>query len=448
MRNSLLLGLVAATFAIAGIVVAANSGDQPPPGAPDRPRAITKGEPAPDAKPDDKPEEKVAYSTQPRMQVARDLKLGDVGSIAWSPDGNIIAVRGSVRTVAGLDSVVNVTSTSFHQNEGNTLEVPLAGSSQLIGFTSNGKELVTDQREYNLVSGFHRLRFMETSFAPNRAYVNHLEPRTVNLDADDTHGYAFAADAKTFRTIAYERDGSGNPKKLEVREVDAATGRTLKSLMKTDFVEHMLSPNGKRLATVDKDGKVLVYNVDRGAKLSTYALAEPPSLPSIVSSGYGSFGGGFSGGQPVTPSLRVSLVFSPDASRLVVSRAIGQTVVINTETGEALPVLEGSEMMRTNPTTTAFTGDGRLLAMTGSHYTLTKINTGGPKGGRDQPALTHSRSFLTVWDTQTGKVLKSWDRTPLVAFNPARPVLAILEPNGENTTRLGLWDFSAEVAKK
>jgi hypothetical protein len=57
---------------------------------------------------------------------------------------------------------------------------------------------------------------------------------------------------------------------------------------------------------------------------------------------------------------------------------------------------------------------------------------------------------MGVWDTDSGKLLKRWDgQIPSgVAFHPTKPILAILEPNGENTTRLGLWDFSAEVEKK
>jgi hypothetical protein len=159
------------------------------------------------------------------------------------------------------------------------------------------------------------------------------------------------------------------------------------------------------------------------------------------------------GGAP-TYYERTGPVFSPDASKLVVSRAIGQTVVIDTETGKPLPALEGSEMMLTRPLPHAFTGDGRLLAMTGTHYTIQKSSAqfGGPggfrKGAKEQDVLSAGSNFLTVWDTQTGKVLKSWDRSPTVVFNPVRPVLAILEQNGENITRLGLWDFAADSEKK
>ena len=83
----------------------------------------------------------------------------------------------------------------------------------------------------------------------------------------------------------------------------------------------------------------------------TYALPEPAALPPIASSPYAQFGGNFGRGLGrgwVAGRAELHyLVFSPDASKLVVSRAIGQTVVIDTETGEALPALEGSEMMLT-----------------------------------------------------------------------------------------------------
>ena len=61
--------------------------------------------------------------------------------------------------------------------------------------------------------------------------------------------------------------------------------------------------------------------------------------------------------------------------------------------------------------------------------------------------LDSPQSFLAVWDTQTGKIVKTWEMSPTVAFNPTRPILAVLEDN-EGDTRLGLWDFSAEAGEK
>jgi RNA polymerase sigma factor (sigma-70 family) len=462
-RQTLLIGVLVVAVA-AGAVVAAGLGKQDLPGEPPKPTSATKGGPLAQGKGAENAAERVEFTTQPKMRVARDHKLSDVRIAIWTPDGHALGFQGigilRGTSLKGEESIIdkgNAVQMDYRLFEPIKVSVAasqrfLGNNQSFVGFTPDGKFLVTEQREHELVSGNHRLHFTPLD-RPLKDIDVSKEAKTmaVKLDASDTHGYAFASDGKTFRTIAFEREGSGAPKKIEVREVDAATGKTRKSLMKVDYTQHVLSTDGKRLATFDKNGKVTVYDVDRGAKLSAHALPESPLLPPMAGTAGASFGGNFGQGGSQPPSQSSFLAFSPDASKLVVSRTIGQTVVIDTQTGKPLPALEGSEMMETYPAPHSFTGDGRLLAMTGLHYTIQKTTVRGgfaPKGGREQEMLSPGRRFLTVWDTQTGKVLKSWDRSPLVAFNPVRPVLAILEPNGENTTRLGLWDFSAEVEKK
>jgi WD40 repeat protein len=314
----------------------------------------------------------------------------------------------------------------------------------LVGFTSDGKELLIDQREYGLVSGFHHLNYYAfdtkeppAGFGGPPGFGPIARKRaTVDLDSTETHGYHFAPDGKTYRTIAYERDG-GAIKRLDVQEVDATTGKTLKSVFKLDYAPHVLSPDGKRLAAVDQ-GKVSLYDVDSGKKAYDHTLPELPRR--LIGKG------DFSAGRSEEP--RPYMAFSPDGKRLVASRGIGQTVVLDTDTGVPLPLLEGTDLMTTAPAPGSFSGDGRLLAMAGQRYTTTTRKLGGAV--QEQTVYNPAGDFLTVWDTQTGKVVKSWDRrraATYVAFNPARPVLAILEPNGEET-RLGLWDFAAEAEKK
>lgn len=66
-----------------------------------------------------------------------------------------------------------------------------------------------------------------------------------------------------------------------------------------------------------------------------------------------------------------------------------------------------------------------------------------------QTSISPAGEFLNVWDTRTGKLVKSWPANfPVVAFHPTKPILAVLEHNGQNQTRLGLWDFAAEVPAK
>ena len=99
-------------------------------------------------------------------------------------------------------------------------------------------------------------------------------------------------------------------------------------------------------------------------------------------------------------------------------------------------------MTSTYPDLQAFSGDGR--------YSRSRNHPRTSEEGGMPTRWSHadgSSSFLTVWDTQTGKVLKTWTAGPYAAFSPTRPLLAVLERNGDST-RIGFWDFAAEVEKK
>jgi WD40 repeat protein len=309
---------------------------------------------------------------------------------------------------------------------------PLPKDSSFVGFTPDGKQVVTALREYGLLSGYHHLIWWDPSKSeetavPNRQFVlrGKARFRVVDFDGADLHGYAFTADGKTLRTIRSELDVKGGLYTREVVEVDLSTGKTGKVILKLDpqklrlFPVARFSPDGKRLAAFNQDyTKVTVYDLDRGAKLSEYKHPRA---------------------KPDDPLLGLRMAFSQDGKRLVVARGLTQTFVIKTDTGEALPELEGLATAIADPAPFAFSGDGRLLAMRCENQPPPmQVVVGSPP---------HGRQFLAVWDTQTGKVVKSWDGDPIVAFSSTRPVLAMLEANSEET-RIGFWDFSAEAEKK
>lgn len=61
--------------------------------------------------------------------------------------------------------------------------------------------------------------------------------------------------------------------------------------------------------------------------------------------------------------------------------------------------------------------------------------------------------MLVIWDTGTGKIVRSWNGTAAACIAPDRPVLAILElvgevgPDGKANAKavLGFWDVSGLV---
>lgn len=469
MKTSLFFGLVL-TSAIAGAVYAANPADPPQPQDPQRPKVVAKADPVTEQKPapDERVEDKVAFTTKPVLRSGQDIGLKDITVATWSRDGTRLALQGKDESLsipnpnakAAVPENVKRSTIAIYlvQLKGAGIEKTgrvlsrLVPTGSLVGFSPNGAELITDRREFGLISGLHQLQYHTLEArelvggvgAPPSTGFLATKRETVELEAAEAHGYHFAADGKTFRTLAFERDGAGAAAKLRVVEVDAATGKPLKTLLTVDYTQYELSPNGKRLATFEKGETVTFYDVDRGAKLASANL--PPPL--VVPKPKGGFpAGGF--GQPAEPlSPRLISAFSPDGQLLVVSFGIGVTAVYRSQTAEALPKLDGLDLCRTSfdsyPFNSPFSGDGRLLALGGTRYVTTTAKL--PRG-EEQVAYSHAGNFLTVWDTRTGKVLKSWDRSARASFNPVGPLLAILEPN-DAETRIGLWDFAAEVERK
>ncbi len=430
MRKTFMLGAVMAV-AVAGAVFAARPDDPPKP-----PVIAHKAEPQPKATEEPKPGDKAAFTTTPKLQRALDL-IGGTSITVWNSTGTHLAIRGlqlvdpveakktrAVVWLLALDATSSRLVSFINDRAG------------LVAVAPDGTGIVTDLREYNLISGRHHLNYWSVRRpTPGGGSQGGLvAERVVELDLPETHGYAFAADGKTYRTVAYDSSAPGEMTKLEVLEVDATTGKVGKVLLKLDFGTYALSANGKRLAVLNKDTtKVTVHDVDTGAKASEYAFAAdtPVELP-----------GGKTAELP-RGNAQAFLLLSPDGRRLVVSRGIGRTHVINADTGAALPNLEGAALARTYPDTPAFTRDGRLLAATGRNYSVIfEVAKGGVK---EQPYWSSTGTFLTVWDTQTGKALKTW-KTPnsvaSVTFSPTKPLLAILEPNGADSTRVGFWDFA------
>jgi hypothetical protein len=429
---------------VAGAVFAAQPRDETPPVDPPKPPAlVAKPEEAPVPKEEPKPADKAIEFAAPRMQKVFDESISGYLTLRWNATGTHLAASGQEAGAGGKRGVPIVRLFGTKAGADHVRAYPGGFSNEGVGLVAvlpDGKGIVTDLREYHLISGHHQLKFWAEPPPPppgpafgGPLRVNELVvARTVELDLPETHGYAFSADMKTYRTVAYHRDATGTPTKLEVLEVDTGTGKAGKSLLKADYGEHALADNGKRLAVVAKDGpKVTVYDLDRGTKVCSADLAD--AVPEH-----------FPAGQTFV------VVLSPDGRRLVVARGPGRTWVLDAETGTALPAPEGSKECKLFPDVYTFTGDGRLLAALGERY---EVKTAKGPGGREQTAWRPVGNFLAVWDTQTGKALKTWDRgqhgsTPQIAFNPARPLLAILEQNGESGTRVGFWDFAAEVGKK
>jgi RNA polymerase sigma factor (sigma-70 family) len=454
-RKALLIGMFATAVALAGALYAAVPAENPasidPPKLHSNAGKPELGDrPAPEAKPNDKP---VAYAAIPSLEHVLDVGVyGDL-TVYWNHLGTQLAVAGKEHVVTNRGDNYERTVVAIIKSETNThwRMDQCAELSKLIGFSPDGKFVLTELREYQFVSGFHKLDFwsLDGQLKSNRS---------IKLEPTETQSYAFSADGKSFRTVAIDRDlVTKEIKKAAVLEVSTATGKRIKTLLSVEASTCGLSSDGKRLAVLGVEKSVDVYDIDKGVKLSSYSLPKEEKVQKDANACEAIIN-------------KAVLIFSPDGHRLFVHRELGaityipgsdnrfgfvgqvpkfQSIVLDADRGKTLPILESAECLEIQPGVQPFTSDGRLLALSGTHFDIVKPEKVREMGMTTTAAVLGSpRKFLSVWDTETGKVVKSWEGSPRVAFSPVRPILAVLEPNGNHFTRIGFWDFSAETGEK
>lgn len=427
MRRMLVLGMTCLALTAAGAIFAGQQAVPPKPDAP-QPKVEQRA-----ANADLPAERNNVHFGPPRLQQAFDTGLsgGFVSKLHWSPDGRRLAISGIDRH--NKQAAVYVFSMGDNDTSEPSVERITPGSGMVVvGFTPDSKNVATELREYHLVSGRHKLTFWEPKREDPPQTTSMKPVRTVKLESDPTFGYTFAPDGKTYRTIAPEAD-DGPTKKLQVREVSASTGKTMRILLQAEgeFDSYQLSSAGNRLVTAHQES-IVIHDIPNGKKKTLpfprpKAHDNPPAVhpataPSPILEG--------------NPSLvqedrkPITVAISPNSKVVFASRGESLPILLDADTGKALPQLQGDNRMSVlAPLPESFSSDGRLLAVIGSRTRKDKVE-----------------AFLHVWDTRTGKVLKSWSiYVQEVAFHPTKPLLAIVERNGDQT-RFGLWDFSAEVA--
>ncbi len=488
--KTLLLTTLSLALAMGGVVLATRAGD-PPETAP-IPRLSESGLALVTApQPPNQPGGPVA----PRLRITLDLPIPSVEpeQAVWSADGKSLAIRG-VKWTAGADNgpqkfdsnrVVVVADVFGPAPRIYRIELPEIG--RLVGFTPDGSQVVTDLREYQLLSGLHRLHFWsvpppQPAGSPPGSETLLLS-RTTNLDAVRMYGNAFRPDGKSFLTVTVvpEYRAGASTKvltRVAVREVDAASGATLHTALTVpgEYGAVALSRSGDRFAAVDlATAQITVWDVARREKISAF------DYPAAVPPRFGTDG--------------TTLLFSPDAKRLLCLRERSPMVVLDADKGQSLPTPEGAEHFWGAG---GLTADGRSLILAGTHRVVVeppfrrkdgvlepipgefgqgpdgfgqgpggfgqgpggfgqqlggKGGQLGGKGGRMNPNPVPRRayqyqSYLGIWEVATGKQIRGWNRIVHVAVHPTRPVVAILEENDEGGVRLGLWDLASETTAK
>ncbi len=468
--KTVLLGGVLALSLVAGAVIAGGRADPAPkanPPAPPPPAAVAvaeepqKGgggqpkEPAPRVK-------EVEVGATAKLREAIDLPVRSGQRVVWSPAGDRLVVvftpdrgipalppAGAAPAAPGDEALLVVETAGA---EAPKVFGTTAGHApdRFVGFTPGGKELLLVRRESGLVSGRHHASFFVIGIigrpgpdglpafpsgaeggeggAPigpaGRALSLVPYSKEFALDQEQSTDFAFATDGKSYRTLVFGRDDAVI-RKVELRRVDATTGKALETLATYDgnFRTAQLSTDGKTVVLAD--AKTDAIAIHPAEKKGWQVVPELDTLPGSE------------------PKLSYPLGLSRDGGRVLVSRGFNKPVLLDGATGRTTTLSDTGELLEVSAAGAAFSPDGRLVAAPYSR--VEKAEVAKKKGMLVAPAsITRGDPRLGVWGTATGRLVRSWPgRVTAVAFHPTRPVLAVLEPNGAQT-RLGLWDFSAE----
>ncbi|MBN9519896.1 sigma-70 family RNA polymerase sigma factor [bacterium] len=472
--KTVLLGGALALSLVAGAVVAGGRADPAPkanPPAPPPPAVVTvvdepeegggaqPKEPAPKVK-------AVKIGAAPKLREAIDLPVRDGRRVVWSPAGDRLVVvftpegRAMYGPPAGAappaapgtgDEALLVVETAGAQAPRVFGATTGHAPDRFVGFTPDGKELLLVRRESGLVSGRHQASFFVIgivgrpgpdgvpAFPPGaeggeggapigpagRALSLVPYSKEFALDPEQSTDFAFAADGKSYRTLVLGRDDAVI-RKVELRRVDATAGKALETLdtYDGDFRTAQLSADGKTVVLADaKTDAIAIHPV---GKKGWQVVPELDTFPGSE------------------PKLSYPLGLSRDGGRVLVSRGFNKPALLDAATGRTMSLSDAGELLEVHATTASFTADGKLMAVPYSRVEKKESPLKGKGLGGAQSSITRGDPRLGVWDTTTGRLVRSWPgRVTAVAFHPTRPVLAVLEPNGAQT-RLGLWDFSAE----
>lgn len=375
---------------------------------------------------DDQPAAKPA-DEQPKPPAARRARLvktfelfGRTDSVQWSTDGTLLAVEvGAEVLVIGSKEMEIRTQLSVGTS---------AGVVEFIRFVPGKSNLVTLSGWSGRINEQPQLRFWD--IPANRTEAAKLV-RATDWYLEDGYPLQFLPDGKSILCRAYPRDpGRGWPD-VTYRLLDTETGKPIREVAKVSGGEVVggLSPDGKILVTaVSKPKTVTVesWDVATGKRVWTRELAaQGPGRdihvphPVIVSPD----------GQTVAITFERPLEGQPKEDGRGNPTNRGEIRLFDTATGKDGPRLEGQSQLY-------------YLGYDFSHYGQLFIGSTGED---------HRGRQLVIWDTRTGKVVRSWSGTAQAYFAPDRPVLAILEsvgevgPDGKSIAKsiLGLWDVSA-----
>jgi RNA polymerase sigma factor (sigma-70 family) len=417
-------------------------------------------------------EAKAKSNNSPALKVKR-LKTIDLDFNAtkafWSSDGRYMIAEGSGR-------LVSVDTKTFRTRE-------ISDSSQtwqVIGFLPGQTAFLAVTPNSSRISAAYQLSIWEWSDKPvhnkdgSWLKANWLQAKTIELDTHPGYWYSILPNGKQFVSISSavntRKATDPDPKianyVFQAHVYDIATGTVVRDfpLPYSYVFNAALSPDGKSLAILTNDNSkagVVLVNLDDGhsiwktsvsgegeiyspanprvvfspdgKKLAVYVLFMPAEVLNSRGGRGGRPGGGPTSGRG---SFSPRGLGQPNGPPLqgAGSRSNVAITMFDAGTGKPLPCPYGTNRLIMRAWMGGFSADGKLFGIEVDVYNR-DVNT--------------NSSFVEIWDTESGQVVKSWSGSALASFSPVKPLLALLEGysvgsavtnTSTRRTSLGFWD--------
>ena len=384
----------------------------------------------------------------PEGAIAR-LGKGSIYNIAYSPDGNKLAV-------ACRDGVW-----IYNAHSGQELALLSSGPSRSLAFSPDGRTLVTSGK-HNLQSGGTDLHLWDaTTWQYKMPLTSSLLKEPMSED-NDTTCIAFSPDGRTLASGSYNHLFN---KKGAVLLWDTATWRHKKTF-KGQFYSIAFSPNSRTLATAGESG-VKIRDASTGRVKVNLGGASDFTWTSVAFSPNGRF---FASGtddlqiwdtatwnlkETLTGTSKRVFAFSPDSSTFATTVKNGGIWIWNATTWKRT----GVNTRQDNVSSITFSPDSTTLASASRNGTLeqfedgvykTTINHNPPDPSANPVFSPDGKKLATcvdddlvLWDVITGESTRfvgDYGGLNAVAFSPDGNKLA----SGGQYGKVMVWDITTK----